>query len=48
LAVAAGLAATDAYWYAAGKKSALLQPRRLTIALIQIGANGDVQPFDTG
>ena len=24
------------------------QPCRLTIALIQIGAKGDVQPFDTG
>ena len=25
-----------------------VQPCRLTIALIQIGAKGDVQPFDTG
>ena len=25
-----------------------VQPCRLTISLIQIGAKGDVQPFDTG
>jgi hypothetical protein len=25
-----------------------VQPCRLTMALIQIGAKGDVQPFDTG
>jgi hypothetical protein len=28
--------------------AASVQPCRLTISLIQIGAKGEVQPFDTG
>ena len=31
-----------------GSPAVFVQPCRLTISLIQIGAKGDVQPFDTG
>jgi hypothetical protein len=31
-----------------GRTAVFVQPCRLTMKLIQIGAKGDVQPFDTG
>ena len=34
--------------YFASDPAVFVQPCRLTMKLIQIGAKGDVQPFDTG
>jgi hypothetical protein len=39
---------SDASTSPGGTRSVFVQPCRLTIKLIQIGAKGDVQPFETG
>jgi hypothetical protein len=38
----------DAKFFGVVGKSPRCQPCRATIALIQIGAKGEVQPFETG
>jgi len=37
---------SERYKQANGRRR--VQPWRLTISLIQLGANGEVQPFETG